>query len=56
MDEVMRSMDKEVERREIELEAWRERYVSVKKSYEEQLCTPFPHPPDSQPKPKSSEI
>jgi len=38
MTEIVYSMEKEVERREIDLEAWRERYVSVKKSYDEQLC------------------
>ena len=31
-------MEKEVERREIELESWRERYHSIKKSYDEQLA------------------
>lgn len=37
MTEIVYSMEKEVERREIELESWRERYLSVKKSYDEQL-------------------
>jgi len=33
-------MEKEVERREIELNSWRERYQTVKKNYDEQLCIP----------------
>ena len=42
MTEIVKSMEKEVERREIELTSWRDRYQSVKKSYDEQLCTPPP--------------
>jgi DNA repair exonuclease SbcCD ATPase subunit len=38
MAEIIRSMEKEVERREIELTSWRDRYQAVKKSYDEQLC------------------
>lgn len=40
MAEIIRSMEKEVERREIELTSWRDRYQAVKKSYDEQLCAP----------------
>jgi hypothetical protein len=44
MAEIIRSMEKEVERREIELTSWRDRYQAVKKSYDEQLCAlPLPH-------------
>jgi hypothetical protein len=42
MLEIVRSMEKEVEAREMELNSWRDRYQSVKKSYDEQLCIP-PH-------------
>ena len=45
MTEIVKSMEKEVERREIELTSWRDRYQSVKKSYDEQLCTPPSQPP-----------
>jgi hypothetical protein len=42
MAEIIHSMEKEVERREIELTAWRDRYQAVKRSYDEQLCTAVP--------------
>ena len=38
MQEIVRSMEKEVEARELELSSWRDRYNSVKKSYDEQLA------------------
>ena len=38
MQEIVRSMEKEVEARELELSSWRDRYHSVKKSYDEQLA------------------
>jgi hypothetical protein len=41
MTEIVKSMEKEVERREIELNSWRDRYQSVKKTYDEQLCIPY---------------
>jgi len=41
MLEIVRSMEKQVEARESELNSWRERYQSVKKSYEEQLGNPL---------------
>jgi hypothetical protein len=40
MLEIVRSMEKEVERREIELNSWRDRYQAIKKSYDDQLCIP----------------
>ena len=39
-------MEKEVEAREMELSSWRDRYQSVKKSYDEQLCIPHPKEPN----------
>ena len=36
-------MEREVEARELELNSWRERYQSIKRSYDEQLCIPY-HP------------
>jgi chromosome segregation ATPase len=38
MQEIVRSMEKEVEARELELSSWRDRYHSVKRSYDEQLA------------------
>jgi chromosome segregation ATPase len=38
MQEIVRSMEKEVEARELELSSWRDRYNNVKKSYDEQLA------------------
>jgi hypothetical protein len=43
MLEIVRSMEREVEARETELNSWRDRYQSVKKSYDEQLCIFPPH-------------
>jgi hypothetical protein len=38
MQEIVRSMEKEVEARELELSSWRDRYHNVKRSYDEQLA------------------
>jgi hypothetical protein len=43
--EIVHSMEKEVERREIELNSWRDRYQAIKKSYDDQLCTSPPSYP-----------
>lgn len=37
--EILRSLEREVEARETELNSWRERYQAVKRNYDEQLCT-----------------
>ena len=41
MLEIVRSMEKEVERREMELNSWRDRYQAIKKNYDDQLGTPL---------------